>query len=35
MRRMEKILGFQAWLVAKQASKIEVLAHTPAFFLMF
>jgi hypothetical protein len=35
LMRMEKVLGFQAWLVVKQALKIEVLAHIPAFSLMF
>lgn len=35
LMRMEKVLGFQAWLVVKQALKIDPLAHVPAFSLMF
>ena len=33
--RIEKVVSFQTWLVAKTESKTEVLAHVPAFSLVF
>ena len=35
LKRMEKIISFQSWLVALGAGKTEVLAHFPPFSLLF